>query len=183
MARQGHDVAVFARSSYHQLDWNTHYMYENVQVINLPSIPIRGVDALMNAGLAAIVASLKEFDIVHFHALGPALFSWVPRLLSPNTKVIVTCHGLDWQRAKWGKFSAFVLKLGERVAVRCAHGIGVVSEELQRYFLETYQCETTCIGNAPASYAASDPQFVFTRDQGLRVGHYILFFFFRPNCS
>ena len=175
MASQGHQVEFFARASYHQLDWNTRYMHKNVQVITLPSMPLRGADALLNSGLAATIASFRQFDIIHFHALGPALFSWVPRLLSPRTKVLVTCHGLDWQRAKWGPFSTALLKLGERTAVRCAHGIGVVSEELQRYFLEQYQCETTYISNAPASYERSDPQSPFVRAQGLTVGRYVLF--------
>lgn len=175
MAEKGHYVELFARTSYHHLAWNKRYLYGDVQVSNLPSIPMKGVDALVNSGIAAMIASLQQFDIVHFHALGPAVFSWIPRLLSPGTKVVVTCHGLDWQRAKWGRFSTGLLKLGERVAVDNAHGIGVVSEDLQRYFLKRYCCQTICIGNAPASYQASDPELSFVRSQGLKKDRYILF--------
>ncbi len=175
IASRGHAVELFARSSYHHLAWNKRYTYKEIRVNNLPSIPLRGVDAFVNSGLAATLSSLQQFDIIHFHALGPAIFSWIPRWLSPKTKVVVTCHGLDWQRAKWGRFSTKLLKLGEEFAVHNAHGIGVVSEDLQRYFLEYYCCQTTCIGNAPAGYQPSDPAFNFVRSQGLEKGRYILF--------
>lgn len=175
IAAEGHQVEVFARSSYNHLPWNARYFYNDVQVSNIPSLPLRGIDALVNSGLAAVVASLRQFDIIHFHALGPALFSWVPRILSPRTKVVVTCHGLDWQRAKWGKTSTQLIKLGEKSAVRSAHEIAVVSEDLQRYFWDRYERRTTYISNAPASYPATDSAFAFGQSQGLAKGRYILF--------
>ena len=175
LASQGHQVKLFGRSSYSKRRWNAHYWYEKVEVVSLPSIPLRGIDAFVNAGLAAIIASFQQFDIVHFHAAGPAIFSWIPRLLSPTSKVVVTCHGLDWKRAKWGMFSTCLLKLGEWIGVRSAHGIGVVSEELQRYFLAQYHRSTVYIGNAPASYLLSDPDFAFVKSHGLEKGRYILF--------
>lgn len=175
IAAEGHYVEVFSRSSYNQMPWNAHYYYNDVRVTNLPSINFRGVDALINSGLAATVASLKKFDIIHFHALGPSLFSGLPRLLSRSSKVVVTCHGLDWQRAKWGKFSTRLLKLGESVAVHNAHEIGVVSEELRNYFWYRHGRQTTYIRNAPADYRASDPTFAFGREQGFTPKRYVLF--------
>ena len=175
LAQKGHQVKLFGRSSYRDRRWSARYQYEAVEVVSLPSIPIRGIDAFVNSGLAATIASFQQFDVIHFHASGPAIFSWIPRLLSPATKVVVTCHGLDWQRAKWGTFSTHLLKLGEWVGVRSAHGIGVVSEDLQRYFLSRHHRPTTYIGNAPASYLPSDANFSFVRSQGLEKGRYILF--------
>lgn len=175
MAAEGHRVEVFARSSYNHLPGNARFFYQGVQVTNLPSVPMKGFDALVNSGMAAIIASLKGFDIIHFHALGPSLFCWMPRLLCPRAKVVVTCHGLDWQRSKWGKLSTRLLKLGEQIAVRYAHEIGVVSEELKRYFWEKYRRETTYIGNAPARYPDSDTAFTFGRSQDLIQENYILF--------
>ncbi len=175
MVANGHKVTVFSRSSYNQLPWNAHYSYKGVQVKNLPSIPFKGIDAFVNSFLAAIIASFLQTDIIHFHALGPSVFCWIPRLLSPRSKVIVTCHGLDWQRSKWGNLSTQVLKLGERFSVRFAHAIGVVSADLKEYFASVYNYQTEYIGNAPASYLASDPDFVFGRSKGLLSGRYILF--------
>lgn len=175
IAAEGHTVEVYARSSYNQKAWNARYLYNDVQVTNVPSIPVRGIDAFASSGVAALMASLGKFDVIHFHALGPAIFSWMPRLLAGKTKVVVTCHGLDWQRSKWGKFSTYLLKLGERVAVKFSHELVVVSEELQHYFRDRYNRHTNYIANAPASYTASDPDFTFGQSQGLTKGRYIVF--------
>ncbi|NEP55403.1 MAG: glycosyltransferase family 4 protein, partial [Moorea sp. SIO3C2] len=110
---QGHDVDLYARSSYTQMSAQDIYDYEGVRVTSIPSLPFRGLDALLTSALAAIIASTRNYDVIHFHALGPSLFSWIPRLFSPRSKVVVTCHGLDWQRAKWGKLSSFLIRSGE----------------------------------------------------------------------
>jgi hypothetical protein len=81
--------------------------------------------------------------------------------------VVVTCQGLDWQRAKWGNLSSRLIQLGEQAAVRYADEIIVVSKALQKYFLETYGRETVYIPNAPASYVESDSTFAYAKSLGL----------------
>ena len=174
LVEQGHQVVLFGRASYQQQP-QRRYFYRGVRVINLPSIPLRGVDALANSAVAAVAASLGGFDIVHFHALGPSLFTWVPRLLAPRARVVVTCHGLDWQRSKWGKLSSQLILWGERAAVRYAHTIGVVSEELQQYLRATYDRDSTYISNAPAVYAAGDTGAAFSQRYDLEPRRYIVF--------
>lgn len=174
MVAQGHSVDLFARSSYTDYRWFETYDFQGVRVITLPSLPLRGVDAFITSALGAICASGKHYDIIHFHALGPALFTWIPRI-SCSSKIVVTCQGLDWQRAKWGTISTALIKSGEKAAVRCAHGIVVVSEALGSYFSQTYGRETVYIPNAPAGYAKSDPSFPFGTKLGLKQGRYMLF--------
>ena len=108
IVQRGHSVDLYARSSYIKKPWFSVVKYQGVQVICLPSLPLRGLDALTSSLFAAVVATLKGYDIIHFHALGPSLFSFVPRLFS-NAKIITTCQGLDWQRGKWGKLLFFGL--------------------------------------------------------------------------
>lgn len=174
MAAWGHEVDLFARPSYNRTTWFCHGFYQGVRVITLPSLPLRGVDAFLNSALAAIMTLGQQYDIVFFHALGPSLFSWIPKLVTPS-KVISVCHGLDWQRAKWGRFSSWMLRLGERTAAHCADDIIVVSHALQSYFTQVYARETTYIPNAPAEYAASDPSFTYGRSLGLTANKYVLF--------
>lgn len=174
MVNQGHSVDLFARSSYTESSWLSRYDFEGVQVISLPGLHMRGVDALITSGLGAIAATAKKYDIVHFHALGPSLFTCMPRI-SPSTKVVVTCQGLDWQRAKWDSFSSRLIQMGEKAAVRFANELIVVSEALQNYFWETYKRRTVYIPNAPASYAESDPDFGYGTQLGLNQKRYILF--------
>lgn len=174
MVAQGHSVDLFARSSYTECRWFEPNDYQGVRVITQPSLPLRGGDAFISSALGAIASSGTNYDIVHFHALGPALFSWLPKIAS-SAKVVVTCQGLDWQRAKWGGTASKLILMGERAAVRYADEIIVVSKALQSYFSETYRRETVYIPNAPASYADSDPNFSYGTSLGLNQGRYIMF--------
>ena len=175
IVQEGHHVELYARSSYTQMPWQTSYDYDGVHVTSVPSFPIRGIDALITSAFAAVMASTKQYDVIHFHALGPSLFSWIPRILAPRAKVVVTCHGLDWQRAKWGKVSSSLIHLGEKVAMRCAQNVITVAEDLKPYFNQTYNRAVTYIGNGPASYPDSDPNAEFVRSLGLKPQKYVLF--------
>ncbi|MCT7976262.1 glycosyltransferase family 4 protein [Laspinema olomoucense] len=174
MVEQGHTVDLFARQSYTQGSNFETYHYKGVRVISLPSIPLKGVDAFFASGLGAIASILNTYDVVHFHALGPAIFCWLPKL-TRSAKVVVTCHGLDWQRRKWGKLSSEIIYRGERAAVSFADEIVVVSKELQTYFWKTYGIETSYIPTAPATYHESDPTLPYLTTLGLEPQRYILF--------
>ncbi|EHC14868.1 glycoside hydrolase [Fischerella thermalis BR2B] len=174
MTAQGHTVDLFARCSYTQSSWLVHDNFQGVRVISLPGLPMKGVDAFLTSALSAIAAAGKKYDIIHFHALGPSLFTGLAKITT-TAKVVVTCQGLDWQRAKWGSFSTRLIHMGEKTAVRFADGIIVVSDALKSYFLQTYGRETVYIPNAPARYGESDPNFTYGKQLGLDWGRYILF--------
>lgn len=174
IVEKGHSVDFFARSSYVDSSWGNQYDYKGVRIISLPSLNDGGTDAFMNSAVAALVAGAR-YDIVHFHALGPALFSWLPKLRSASTRVVVTCHGIDWQRHKWGKFSSSIIHAGEKVAAQFADQIIVVSDNLRDYFRDKYGRETVYIPNAPANYADSDPTFSYIHSLGLQPQKYLLF--------
>ena len=174
IVNNGYKVDLFARPSYTNQSWFYSYQYEGVTVISLPSLPIRGLDAFISSAFGAVYAAFGNYDVVHFHALGPALFSWIPKLFS-SAKVIVTCQGLDWQRAKWGKFSSWLIRSGERNAIKYADEIVVVSKALKAYFQKTYGIETNYIPNGPGNYADSDSNFTYGKSLGLETGGYILY--------
>ncbi|MBE9188824.1 glycosyltransferase family 4 protein [Gloeocapsopsis crepidinum LEGE 06123] len=171
IVKQSHSVDLFARSSYSES--LHHYDVQGIRVFPIPSVKFKGVDALLCSAIAGVASSKMDYDIVHFHALGPSLFSWLPKFTS--AKVVVTCHGLDWQRAKWSKASSQLLQLGEKTAVRFADRLVVVSEDLRSYFTQTYGKETTYIPNAPAKFPDSDPDFSYGTSLGLEQKRYILF--------
>lgn len=148
-------------------------------MITEPSIKAREIDALACAGMSAAIATLKRplgqpYDIVHFHALGTSLFTPLPRLFS-KSKILTTCHDLDWQRAKWGNFSSRAIKTGEQTAVKFADRLVVVSEALRDYFYKTYGQEATYIENAPVAYAPSDNRFAYGYSLGLVPQKYMVF--------
>lgn len=172
MVAQGHTVDLYARTSYTEAAWFENSVFKGVNVISLPG-PRGGVDALTTSALGALATWRSPYDVIHFHALGPALFSGISK--PNNAKVVVTCHGLDWQRAKWSGSASWLIRAGERAAVAWADELVVVSAELQSYFLKTYDQPTTHITTAPASYAAADPNFQYGRALGLERDRYIVF--------
>jgi glycosyltransferase involved in cell wall biosynthesis len=174
LVAQGHSVDLFARSSYTDSAALYKYSIQGVQVVSLPCLSVKGMDALLSSALGATAALGQHYDVIHFHALGPSLFTWLPRL-GTSAKIVVTCHGLDWRRAKWSKASGELIRLGERAAVRFADRIIVVSQELRSYFKQTYNKEVTYIPNAPSSLGESDPDFAYGKSLGLDPGRYIIF--------
>ena len=74
-------------------------------------------------------------DQVHIHAEGPAFFCWLPKML--GKRVVVTIHGIDWQREKWqsGLGSKFIHQ-GEKNAAKYADEVIVLSKGVQDYFKE-----------------------------------------------
>ncbi|NJK40778.1 MAG: glycosyltransferase family 4 protein [Acaryochloridaceae cyanobacterium SU_2_1] len=172
MVSQGHSVDLFARATYTHQPWFYQHHFQGVRVITLPAVGWRGLDAFTSSGLGVVYA--HQYDVIHFHALGPALFSFFPRLYS-SAKVVATCHGLDWQRAKWGYSSKRFLRWSEQVAVRYTHQLTVVSEDLQAYFWQTYRRQTCYIPNAPARYTQSGSNFFYGHSLGLQPHQYLLF--------
>ncbi|MGF1512194.1 MAG: glycosyltransferase family 4 protein [Elainellaceae cyanobacterium] len=174
IAAQGHLVDLMARTSYTQMSWRDRFDFQGVRVSSFPGVGESGLDALLTSSTAAVTSSILKYDVIHFHALGPSLWTWLPPMTS-SAKVVVTCHGLDWQREKWGTMASSLIRLGELAAVRFAHRITVVSEELQRYFYDAHGLETQYIGNAPASYAECDQAFSYGSSLGLKPKRYIAF--------
>jgi glycosyltransferase involved in cell wall biosynthesis len=174
IADEKHSVTLFAQSSYTESPWADRYTYRGVNIRVLPSLGINGCDTFLSSALGATATVLGQYDVIHFHALGPSLFLPLPRLAT-QSKIVVTCHGLDWQREKWGKFSSSLIRAGERMAVRFAHEILVVSTELQDYFLRQYGRRTIYLPNAPAGYVTPKPALPYLSSLGLQPGKYIVF--------
>ena len=119
--------------------------YRGVHLIWTPTLDRRGLAAVSSSVLATIMAAFSRFDLVHFHAEGPCVFCWLPRLM--GKKVVVTVHGLDHKRQKWGKFASAYILRGEKAAVRHAHSIIVLNTSMQEYFLREYGRDTVLIPN------------------------------------
>lgn len=92
---------------------------------------------MSSSGFAALCSAFGKYDVVHIHAEGPAFFAWLPKLL--GKRVVVTIHGIDWQREKWqsGLGSKFIHQ-GEKNAAKYADEVIVLSKGVQDYFKETY---------------------------------------------
>lgn len=110
--------------------------------------------------------------MVHIHAEGPAVFAWIPKLT--GKRVIVTVHGLDWQREKWKNgFGSRFIKKGEKNAVKYADEIIVLSKGVQDYFSDTYGRITSFVPNGVNKPELIEPEEI--KAYGLEKDSYILY--------
>ena len=150
MAQQGCQVTCYNRAGHHvsgaEYDDAGKTEYEGIRQKSVPTIERRGLAAVSSSAFAALYSAFGKYDVVHIHAEGPAFFAWLPKMF--GKRVVVTVHGIDWQREKWqsGLGSKFIHQ-GEKNAAKYADEVIVLSKGVQDYFKETYGRETHFIPN------------------------------------
>ena len=120
----GCDVTVLTRSLYKPAAACSPW--KGVKFVSLWTPKSKGLEAIVHSFLGVIYAAVKRPDILHIQAIGPALMTPLARLL--GLRVIVTHHGPDYDRQKWGAFARLVLQLGERWGMRYSNGRIVISK-------------------------------------------------------
>ena len=151
LVQQGHQVDVYNRKGKNVQDKNADKEnkklknYKGVNIITIPTINKKGLDALIYSFFASIRAVFGKYGVLHYHAEGSCAMLWIPHLF--RKKIVVTIHGLDWQRSKWGGFATKYIKFGEKLAAKYADEIIVLSKGVQKYFKDTYNRETNFIPN------------------------------------
>lgn len=150
MAQNGCLITCYNRSGHHvsgaKYDSIAPMEYTGIRQKFVPTIERKGLAAVSSAFFAALYSALGNYDVVHIHAEGPAFFTWLPKIF--GKRVIVTIHGIDWQREKWKSgFGAKFIKQGEKNAVKYADEIIVLSRGVQDYFQTTYGRKTNFIPN------------------------------------
>ena len=167
LARMEHQITVYCRNYF------TPALEEHngMRLVRLPTIRSKHLETVIHTLLSTAHALTRRYDVVHYHALGPALFSFLPRLF--GRKTVVTVQGLDWQRKKWGRLASAVLRLGERASVRCPNMTMVVSQTLQRRYRESHGIDSFYIPNGGVLRERSEPRAIL--EWGLEPGKYVLF--------
>lgn len=146
--------------------------YKGVRLITVPTFKNGKLNAIVYSVLATLRALFGGYDVIHFHAEGPCIMLWLPKLFGIRT--VATIHGLDWQRSKWGNFATKVLKAGEKTAAKYADEIIVLSQNMKDYFWENYRRKTEFIPNGinrPEIIEANEINNLY----GLKKDEYILF--------
>ncbi|MGB0100788.1 MAG: glycosyltransferase family 4 protein [Nocardioides sp.] len=169
LADRGHDVTVFCRPGYAPDAGPT---YRGVRLHELPTVHVRGGEALLHSGLGALSAAGHRFDVAHFHAMGPGLFTPVSRAVG-HCAIVQTIHGLDEQRDKWGGGAQRLLRMGALLSAHVPDEVLVVSHALGDHYRERYGRYTTYVTNG-----APTPPTVDTgplESFGLTPGGYLLF--------
>ena len=176
MASKGYDVTCYNRRGHHiagqEFDTKTVSEYKGVRIKDVFTVEKGGLAAMSSSFFATIKATFGKFDVIHFHAEGPCAMMWIPKIF--GKKCVATIHGLDHQRAKWGKFAKWYIMMGEKCAVKFADEIIVLSENISNYFKNKYQRKTKFIPNGvsePEKLSAN----LIKEKYGFEKDDYILF--------
>jgi glycosyltransferase involved in cell wall biosynthesis len=164
------DVAVYCRPWYAESIDSKN----GVRQIFLPSLHTKHLDAITHTLFSTLHAMFVEKpDVIHYHGVGPALISWIPRVFAPRIRVVVTFHSMDRTHDKWGPFARLMLRLGEWSGCRNADRTITVSQSLQRYCRDVYDIDTSYLPNGVTSFPESSPGELAAWH--LVPGHYVLF--------
>ncbi|EKD76192.1 MAG: Glycosyltransferase [uncultured bacterium] len=165
------DVVVYTRPWYTAKKLAEH---NGVRLVSLPSLHSKHLDAISHTFIAVLHAAFIERpDIIHIHAVGPALLTGLARVLRPKAKVVVTFHCIDRQHQKWSKPAKLMLWLGEWMAMKFAHEVITVSKNLKQYAYEVYGRTTTHIPNGVAEMTLQSASII-EQQFGLQANTYIL---------
>ena len=118
MAALGHEVTCYDRSGSDVMTGEAAQTCERVvggvRVVPVRTVDKKGLAALSSSFFATLAAVKDRPDVVHYHAEGPCVP--LPLARCAGIRTVATIHGLDWQRAKWGKLASAYIKMGERAA-------------------------------------------------------------------
>jgi len=167
LVKKGHQLVVYCKAN---MDFQER-SYKGVQLKRLPALHTKHLETLSRTLLAVFLELISQNDIVHFHALGPSVFALLPRMF--RKRIVVTSHGLDWQRAKWGKFARTCLKVGEWTSVHFSNATICVSRVLQDYYRQKHGIHPWYIPNGVTISSSLPPKNIGAF--GLEPKNYILF--------
>lgn len=178
LVKMGHQVDIYNRKGKNVQDKDADKQnkrikeYKGARIITIPTINKKGIDALLYSFFASIRALFGKYDVLHYHAEGSCAMLWIPHLF--KKRIVVTIHGLDWQRSKWGGFATKYIKFGEKLAAKYADEIIVLSKGVQKYFKDTYNRDTHFIPNGVNKPTIRTPNII-KQKYGLDENQYILF--------
>ena len=170
LVARGHRVTVYCRASYGEIPSRT---YHGINLVPAATVGTKHLDAIVHSGTSTAKALAASADVIHYHGIGPGLVAPVPRLVS-RSKVVMTIHGLDHQRAKWGVAARAVLGTAHWMSGYVPDEVIVVSRALEQHYQDRFGRRVVVIhkgvGEAPAAPATALPQ-----GYGLVPGRYALF--------
>ena len=161
MVMHGHSVTYYNRTGHHvsgkEYDIEHLDEYRGIRLKRVPTIDRKGLAAVTSSFFGCLAAAFGPYDVVHIHAEGPAMFSWLPRLT--GKRVVLTVHGLDWARDKWkGSFGSWYMHLA------CYRARPDVSALVHVH--SSNAVAVSCMKNADSSCAIP----VYTPGYSMRVG-------------
>ena len=157
IAGKGIDITVTRRRNYTR---DTMTEWHGVHLKDIASPQVKSLETIVHTFRSVIYAWRNKADIVHVHAVGPALLVPLVKLL--GMRAVLTHHGPDYDREKWGRLARFMLRLGERLGTRYADEVIVISDVI-RDILERKYGRRDChliYNGAPKAHFHTDRDYL-----------------------
>jgi glycosyltransferase involved in cell wall biosynthesis len=168
LAGLGHEIHVFAENG----GGIPERVVQGVKIIPMPALGGKYTETLSRTLLSLGKAMFRDYDVINLVAVGPGMFSFLPRLFGKPT--VVSIHGLDWARDKWPAPARAALRAAERVIVNTADEITVVSRQLETYFDRTYNRKVAYVPNG-LNIGGDEVNPILLNEVGVEPGEYVLF--------
>lgn len=174
LTEKGCEVIIFTRKPYVDL---TLHNYKGVKLFPLSCPRSKFLETFFHTLYGVFSAKKISPDILHIHAIGPSLFIPLARLF--GLKVVMTNHGPDYERKKWGRLAKIVLRLGENLGSRWANKIICISETIAENVRRRYKREAAVIPNGviiPKILQSEDTLKKYSLEKGkyiLSVGRFV----------
>ena len=144
---------------------------QGVRLLPLACSRNKYTEAFFHTLRGVLLARRIRPDIIHFHAIGPSLFVPLARLL--GIKVVITHHGPDYRRAKWGWLAKGVLKLGEHFGCKYANQIIAISSGIKTHIKDKFGKNAHLIPNG-ITFQECTKESIYIESLALTTGKYIL---------
>ena len=168
----GCDVEVLVRSPYQHKE--VGQSWQGVKFNRIWAPKSKGLEAIIHTFLGVLYAAVKRPDILHIHAIGPAVMTPLARLL--GLRVVVTHHGPDYNRQKWGWLARNILQLGETLGMRFSNGRIAISNVIRELVMRKHVVHAELIHNGvilPENASEERGDEVLEKF-GLKKGRYVL---------
>lgn len=170
IVERGADVTVVRRSTYVR---DSLTEWKGVKLVDIDTPKKKSFEAIIHTFRAVNKAKELQADILHIHAIGPALL--VPYAKVLGMKVVFTHHGPDYDRDKWGFLAKNILKLGELLGCMFADEVIVISDVIRNLIKSKYgrTKNVHLIYNGVSTPEVCDYPEYFS-ELGIEKGNYIL---------
>ncbi len=136
LVERGHEVAAYCRRQYTDPELGSGI--RGVRRIFTRGVRGKHLDAITHTLTAALHACFGRYDVIHIHGAGQSIVAPLLRLLSPRSRLVVTIHGLDWRRRKWGRLASFLIRTAARLSVGVAHATVLISRADQEAYRQEF---------------------------------------------
>ncbi len=151
LVQAGHQVIVYCiKSPAHRVPFS----HEGILFYPLPTLHHKYLEKITLVFLASLHQfSIPKLDVVHYHAVGPSIFSFIPRLFGRYT--VFQSHGHEWERSSWNGMARLFFRLAETATFLFVNDASAVSKNLKHYYEHKYQKQVTYI---PSGITPRSPQ-------------------------